>query len=273
MKFIHRIYIKVKPILHTISFNLTLHMKIFIVFLVVIFFQFFFFSYFVYYFFPNNALPRSIISYYIKTTGMLYLILIFAASSFFSGIICSEFKNKTGFTVLPLISRNKLILGKYIANLIFVIGLAAVYYLLMILLGYNFYGEPVIFRVITSFGFCVLYIIALSSIITFLSSFMPSSASIIILFVFFSFFVDRIIYINFIEITSIEPLYSLSYLYNIIPAILYPSFPEFRYSVVSTGNSSYTNWTYPNVEGALAALIIYSMVFFTLVFPLFKRRK
>jgi len=187
MKFIHKIYIKAKPVLHTISFNLTLHVKIFMVFSVVVLFQLFFFGYFVYYFFPNNVLPRSIMTFYGQSMAMLNLILIFAASYFFSGVICSEFKNKTGFTVLPLISRNKLILGKYIANLILVIGLAAVHYLIMLLLGYNFYGEPIIFRLITSFGFCVLYIIALSSIITFLSSFMPSSASIIFSGFFFFF--------------------------------------------------------------------------------------
>jgi len=75
------------------------------------------------------------------------------------------------------------------------------------------------------------------------------------------------------EVTSLEPLYSLSYLFNIISMILYPSFPKFRYSVVSTGNSSYIIWDYPNVEGALITLIIYAIVFFILAFPLSKRRK
>ncbi|HDZ18265.1 hypothetical protein LCGC14_0736620 [marine sediment metagenome] len=273
MKNINRFYIKIKPIIHTISFNLNLHAKIFIVFMGVIFFQLFLFSYFLYYLIPNNVLPRSIISFYDFNTGMLYFYLIFSTSTLFSGVICSEFRNKTGFAILPLISRNNLILGKYIANLILVIGLVAIYYLVMVLLGYNFYGEPIIFRVVISFGFCVLYIIAVSSIVTFLSSFMPSSASIIIVFWFFILFADRIIYITFVGITNIEPLYSLSYLFNIIPAILYPSFPEFRYSVVSTGNSSYTNWFFPNVGGALSILIIYAITFFVLVFPIFKRRK
>ncbi len=275
MTLLNRINIALKPVLFSAIFELHLHIKKVVIFLVVIILQLFFFSYVQYYFFPNNTLlPSSVLSFYAEESYGLYLFLIFAVCFFFSGIICSEFKNKTGSTILPLISKYKLITGKYLANLIFVIGLTMIYYLILILLGYNFYGEPVSPRLILSFGFSVLYILALSSLVTFFSSFMPSPSSIIILFIgFFTFYIDMMINNFVMETIGLEPLYSLSYLFEIIPHIFYPNFPKDRYGIISNGNETYKYWYSPNAEGALITLSLYAVIFFILALIIFKRKE
>ncbi len=274
MTLLNRINIALKPVLFAAIFELHLHIKKFVIFLVVLILQLFFFSYIQYYFIPNTELPSSVLHFYAGGTYSLYLFLLFAVCFFFSGIICSEFKNKTGSTILPLISKYKLITGKYLANLIFVIGLTLIYYLILMLLGYNFYGEPVSPRLILSFGFSVLYILALCSFVTFFSSFMPSPSSIIILFIgFFTFYIDGTINNLVMETTGLEPLYSLSYLFEIIPHIFFPSFPKNRYSIISDGNETYKYWYYPNAEGSLITLSLYAVIFFILALIIFKRKE
>ncbi|KKN41381.1 hypothetical protein LCGC14_0723770 [marine sediment metagenome] len=86
------------------------------------------------------------------------IIIVLAVNLFFGNIICSEFKNKTGFEILPLINRYKLLVGKYLANSTLVIGNVIVHYLTMALYGYYFYGSPILSTLLYSFGFAVLYL-------------------------------------------------------------------------------------------------------------------
>jgi ABC-2 type transport system permease protein len=203
---------------------------------------------------------------------------------FFSGIICSEFNKRTGFIVFPKINKFKLIIGKYLGNLILVVSIVAVYYFILGLFGFYYYGGPINIRLFYSFGFAVLYIIALSSFVTFFSSFMRSVnitiiTTLIILLIGLN-LADSIV--TLILKDSFEPLYSLQYLGNLITTILQNPFPDPRYVEFSFGGMgpggmggdfSFGTWLTPSIEMGTTLLIIYIVTFFALAAVLFKRRQ
>ena len=215
MDLLNNISGKIKPIFHTFLFEISLTIKKFIIFSIIVIFQLFLFNYIRFIF--GSQLTGRLDLFYIQGTNLFVQIIIFAVCFFFSGIICSEYKDKTGLIIMPLINKYKLLIGKYLANSILVIGIVAVHYLTMILLGFYFYGGPILNTLLHSFSFAVLYVLALGSIATFLSSFMPSITPVIIItsgLVILGFpIIDNLIMTISIEF---EPLYSLMYLYNII---------------------------------------------------------
>jgi ABC-2 type transport system permease protein len=232
---------------------------------------------------PGNLLSDTQAGFYSSGLGFISFITLFAACLFFSGIICSEFNKRTGFIVFPKINKYKLIIGKYIGNLILVVFIITIYYFVLGILGIYYYGGPINIRFFYSYGFAVLYVIALSSFVTLFSSFMKSETvtiiiSLIILLIGLN-IADQIITLVFRD--AFEPLYSLSYLGNIITSILELPFPDPRYSEFSFsgmgpfGGGSFVigNWLTPSIEMAIILLNVYIVACFVLAALLFKRRQ
>ena len=222
------------------------------------------------------------------TTGLQFIsfLTLFAACLFFSGIICSEFDKKTGFIVFPKINKYKLILGKYIGNLVLVVAILSIYYFLLGLLGFFYYGGPINIRLFYSYGIAILYVIALSSFVTFFSSFMRSVnitiiSTLIILLIGFN-LADQIVTLIFGG--GFEPLYSLAYLGSLITGILINPFPDPRYVELSFsgsgggpfgpgGHFTFGQWVTPTVAMGVTLLLINIVFFFILAAILFKRRQ
>ncbi|MFW9970030.1 MAG: hypothetical protein ACFFDF_07495 [Candidatus Odinarchaeota archaeon] len=266
MNSLYSAYYSLKPVVYTFILELKLQFKKFIIFSGMIFFLIFLVEYLG----PLIGQPLdSIIDFYKHGIDYLLITLVLAVSIFFGGIICSEYKNKTGLTIVPLVNRYKLILGKYLANVVLVSGTTSVFYLTITLFAYNFYGGPLLNTVPYSFGLALLYALALSSIAIFLSSCLPSISTVILTMVGYFIVIDVIIF-SFIFGTSgeIEPLYSFSYLFQIISYILYPNF-----STMARRDEFTDQWLFPSIEGALILLSLYIILFFILGILLFKYRK
>lgn len=233
---------------------------------------------------PGNLLDNTQADFFSGGLNFILFITLFAACLFFSGIICSEFNKRTGFIVFPKINKFKLIIGKYLGNLILVVGIVAVYYFILGLFGFYYYGGPINIRLFYSFSFAVLYIIALSSFVTFFSSFMKNVnltiiTTLIILMMGFG-IADSIV--TLILKDAFEPLYSLQYLGNLITTILQNPFPDPRYVEFSFGGMgpggmggdfSIGTWLTPSIEMGTTLLIVYIVAFFALAALLFKRRQ
>ena len=207
---------------------------------------------------------------YLLNCSFLYIFMVLLSIGiFFSGIICSEYRRKTGLTSFPLINKSQLIIGKYIANYILVIGIAVIYYSFMGIFSYYFYGGPILYTIFISFGFLALYLLALASFTAFLSSFMPSPLPVFAIMTGFLLFGGLIIDPVLRSIsTDLEPLYSLLYLYGIVSYTLYPNFSSIeRY--YEPGDI----WRFPSAEGAIIALTIYTIIFFLLAYLIFRRRQ
>jgi len=274
VKKLDTISVNLKVVSHSILFEIKLQKKKFIIFSIITLIFFFFNEVLPYVFIsPMTYLPYSQFDLYQGGIEFFMMFLFLTTGFFFSGIICTEYKKKTGLTLLPLIDKHNLIIGKYIANYILVIGIAAIQYFLMALLNFYFYAEPIPPSLFLSFGYLALYILALASVTTFLSSFMPSAGSVLIIIIALILFGFSIIDL-FVAPSRIEPLYSLPYLYNIISKIIYPEFSTMeRYFESTQNNITHRIWAFPSAEGALIVLTLYAIIFFLLGYLVFKRRQ
>ncbi|MHA1508974.1 MAG: ABC transporter permease [Promethearchaeota archaeon] len=233
--------------------------------------------------FPDYLLSDTQAEYFSSGLGFISFITLFAACLFFSGIICSEFNKRTGFIVFPKINKYKLIIGKYLGNLILVVFIVTVYYIVLGLLGFYYYGGPINIRIFYSYGFAILYVIALSSFVTLFSSFMKNVnvtiiITLIILLMGFN-IADQIVTLIFAD--SFEPLYSLAYLGKLVTSVLLNPFPDPRYIEFSFGGGpggfgghfTVGNWITPSIFMGTTLLIVYIVAFFALAAILFKRRQ
>ena len=269
MKKLANLIANLKVVSHSISFEVKLQKKKFIIFSIITLFFYSLTTIVPYVFISSMDLPfNSQFDLYQYSIFIFMTILFLTTGFFFSGIVCTEYKKKTGLTLLPLIHKHNLIIGKYVANFLLVLGIAAIQYFLMALLAFYFFAEPIPPSLFLSFAYLALYILALASITTFLSSFMPSAGPVIIIIVALNFFGFSIFDV-FVTPTGIEPLYSLTYLSNIISNIVYPEFS----TMVRYYDFTPRFWRFPSAEGALIVLTLYAMVFFLLGYLLFKRRQ
>lgn len=226
-------------------------------------------SFFSSFFMKLQFLPWSLYDFYSSSLMFFIFVLAFSSTFFFSGILCSEFKKKTGFTIIPLLKRHELLIGKFFANYLLNIGVTAVFYITMILFGFYFYGPPIPYTLVISFGLVMLYLLALCFVITFFSSFMPSSTSAMVLTLSMYFFGFSLIQSI---IPHIEPLYSFLYLFSIITESLNPELSyQFRY-VIDT-ETGVIRWGFPTIEAAIISFIIYIIIFFILALYIFKKKQ
>ena len=164
-----------------------------------------------------NNLPWPQYSFFKGSMWWLVFIIAFSSSFFFSGIICTDYNKKKGLVIVPLISRNQFFTGKFLANNVYVIIIAIIQYSIMYLTAYFYYGPPMISTPLLNLFLVVLYLITLNALISFFSSFLPSPTYVIILILALYFFGFAMIESFILGINdSIEPLYSLGYLFNIV---------------------------------------------------------
>lgn len=276
-------FVGIKPILYTVIFEIKKQRKKFYFFSIISIIIAFLLGY-VLQLIPSYLLPDTQAEFLNNGLQFITFLTLFAACLFFSGIICSEFDKKTGFIVFPKINKYKLIIGKYFGNLILVVFIISIYYFTLGLLGFFYYGGPINIRFFYSYGIAILYVIALSSFVTFFSSFMRSVnltiiSTLLILLIGFN-IADQIITLIFAD--SFEPLYSLAYLGSLITGILEYPFPDPRYSEFSFsgigpggmgGDFTFGQWVTPSIEMGITILLVFIVVYFVLAAYLFKRRQ
>ncbi|NVM35495.1 MAG: hypothetical protein HWN81_07855 [Candidatus Lokiarchaeota archaeon] len=274
----------IKPVIYTMIFELKKQRKKFYFFLVITILIAFLLGY-ILQLIPSNLLADSQTEYFSSSLQFISFLTLFSACLFFSGIICSEFNKKTGFIVFPKINKYKLIIGKYLGNLVSVVVIVTVYYFLLALLGFYYYGGPINTRLFYSYGIAILYVIALSSFVTFFSSFMRSVnltiiSTLVILLIGFT-IADQIVVLLLAD--KFEPLYSLSYLGSLITGILNNPFPDPRYVEFTFGGEgggfgpggsfTFGQWITPTIGMGIILLLINIIGFFVLAAILFKRRQ
>lgn len=279
MRINQELLIGLKPIYNTITFEIKKQRKKFFAFLVLTLIIAILIAVIVG-LTPSTARPET--SEDLFFIGLMFIIFIeiIIASLFFSAIICSEFDKKTGFIVFPKINKYKLIVGKYFGNLILVLIIITVYYLLIGLIGLFYYEGETSIRIFYSYGIALLYISALSSFVTFFSSFLKSvNATIVITFILLLFgflLIDQLVALIFGE--NFEPLYSLAHLGNLIVNILSDPFPNPRYIEVffdpmNPGAGSLVQWITPSIGMGITMMLLFTLLFFILAALLFKRRQ
>ena len=260
---------KLKPIGSTVILELRLQSKKFIIFSLVSVLLFLITSVLPYVINPNFSIFDNIADYMQNGTTFYLFIIILSIGTFFSGIICAEYNNKTGVTIFPLISKSKFLIGRLIANYLIVVGISFIYYMCIGLFTYYFYGGPILYTLFISFGFLLLYLLALAGIATFLSSLMPSPILVFVIIAGLLLGGSLIIDPMLALLSSvIEPLFSLSYLFNIVRYSLYPNFES-----IDRLLEPLNIWLFPSSTGAIVALVIIILIFISSAYYIFKRRE
>ena len=108
MRINQELLIGLKPIYNTITFEIKKQRRKFIAFLVLIIMISILIAV-INAVTPSEAQPETILDFYYVGLYMIIFLEMFAASLFFSAIICTEFDKKTGNIVFPKINKYKLI--------------------------------------------------------------------------------------------------------------------------------------------------------------------
>ena len=282
MKKITSVFFEIKPIMHAFLFELKRHKKQFIIFCIISILIFFFMDFFLYYAFPEIDMPDTLTDYYIQSLTWLNIndlsfisvFILFSACFFFSGIICTEFGEKTAYVIFPKINKYKLLIGKFLGNLTLLFGVITIHYILVILGGYLFYGNLIDFRIISSYRFALLFATALSSFVTFFSSITKNENITIVCSIILIMIVLTII--DFIFMASnlkLEPLYSLVYPSRLIEYVLYKKFPNPRYEEEDYGDYISRYWLTPTIMAGTIILLIYTTVCLIAAIYIFQKRQ
>ena len=256
---------KFKPIFHTLKLELRLQRNKFFIFSLITIIIAFLGSFIT----GFHSLPWPQYSFYMSGLWWFIFTIAFSTSFFFSGIICSDYKKKTGVMIIPLIKKYQLFIGKFITNYLLTIIIAVIQYGMMYLFGFYYYGPVFLNTPLLSLMFVLLYLLTLGALISFFSSFMPSETYVIITTLALYFFGFSMIE-SLIHVINphIEPLYSLRYLYTIIIQIIDPS-----YSTYSRFDDFTNEWLFPTVYGAILALSLQAIIFFTLTLFILKKKQ
>ena len=271
------LYVAAKPIFTTYLFELKKQWKKFIAFSMVSVAFVILLSYLPYALIPDNPLPETQVEYFQTGLNFIIMIFLFAACFFFGGIICEEFGDKTGYITFPIINKYKLIIGKYLGGTTLIIGVVGAFYFALGILGIYYYGGPINYRYYYSFGIAVLYILAVSSFVTFFSSFMKnvnmSIVSAIMLLLIANIMVDWLIVLLF---PNFEPIYSLDHAAKLISYILEKDFPTEigdRYEKFERRGFSQIVWLTPTIETGITILLSYTIICLVASAIIFKRRQ
>ena len=223
----------------------------------------------------NPGVPPSQENFISGNLTIMSYMNILIAGLLFSGIICDEFKKKTGLTLFPLITKDKILLAKFCANTMLMVISITYIYLLIIYFDYFLYAEWIIPTVFRSYGFAILCSIALASLISLFSSFLPSSPSVLLveislMFIGFDLIALIISSINY----QIEPVFSLTYLFKIVSFSIFFDYTIFpRYEDIINEGSIIRMWAYPDIYMVIIVIIIYSLTSLIITFFIFKRKQ
>ena len=270
-------YFAVLPVVTTYIFELKKQWKKFVIFTIMAISFVILLSYLPYALIPDNPLPDTQADYFQSGLNFIIMLTIFGACFFFSGIICSEYSEKTGFITFPIINKYKLVVGKYLGALTMLIGVISAFYIALGVLGIYWYGGPINYRYYFSFGIALLYLIAVSSFVTFFSSFMKSVnmtiVTTIMLLLIANMIIDSLVILLYPEF---EPVYSLNHNSQLISYILVEDFPtklEDRYEDLEFRNFHRRIWLTPSIEGAITTFLLYTVISLVVAAFIFKRRQ
>jgi ABC-type transport system involved in multi-copper enzyme maturation permease subunit len=210
--------------------------------------------------------------------GFLNLFIYIVAVTFCGSIIVEDFEKSTGNLLFPKITKDRLLIGRFIARYIYGLCALVVYYLGIVLMTFIRYSEFVTV-LLDSFGWAAYYLLAVYAFVTLFSSFFKRAAGSIIVSLLSLLIVFNMIQsiMQFTGVTA-EPFYFLTYYGNIITAIV-SGIPEERFIEVPFGPPSepdaqvFYMWSTPNELGAGIGLLVYTVILLLAAYVIYSLRQ
>jgi ABC-type transport system involved in multi-copper enzyme maturation permease subunit len=184
--------------------------------------------------------------------------------------IAGEWEKKTGHMLFPKVDRLKLLLGRLVGHYISCAIIVSLFYSLVTVYTGITYGR-VPLELLGSFGVAQLFGFAILCLVFFISSWMPNSTGATIFTIFF--FTEGLMILTSVSgiFTTAEPLWSPSYLANLITYIM--KMPETRSFSITIEGLTMTSWTTPTLPMGIIILGAFAAVSLVLSYYLFRRRQ
>ena len=218
----------------------------------------------------NMPYQQNVKDFAMSFFGFVNLLIIISGAFFAGDAIASEFQHKTGYIIFPNpVKRTTLVLGKFLAALLSVLMVVALYYLIGVSSMLGIYGE-VPYEIGVSFAYAVLYLCSVLGLTFFFSSVFGGTTG-ATLTSFFMLFMILPIVTAVSTFTGYEPWYILTYASGIITEIIEP--PLERVVEITVPGSPITIWIFhPDFFYSVLVLLAYFII--TLVISaLIARRK
>jgi len=220
--------------------------------------------------------PTSV-SYIKSFLGFMGMLIMIIATTFGGASLVIDFQRDTGNLLFPLIPRGRLMLGRMIANLIMACSLIFAYYFGIGIVTLILYDEFAI-EFFVSFAWAVLYTLMLLSFVTFVSSFMKRTSSVVVLsLILFLILFDIII--GILSFTKVEPWFIPTYYNLIISQSLV--MPDPRYWDMSLGDlgggvgldMTLRTWLTPSPANAAIGMVVFTLIFLVLGYLIYRNRQ
>ena len=222
--------------------------------------------------------PDKILDYLSTQFSFIGILLQISGAALFGSIIVEDIEKRTGNILHPKISKDRLIVGRFIALFIILTSIIVAYYLVVIAFAVGKYpGQAIPVEVWQSMGWALFNGLAIAAFVTFISSFAKTvNTSIILSLLMFIMVFPIITSVMSMTGTKTEPLFFLTYNQYIIEAIF--KMPDPRYMEIpiimgEMGSQTYFMWTTPDVVGAAWSLSIYTVVCLVLAYILYRRKE
>lgn len=202
------------------------------------------------------------------------IIVLIGAVAFASGALSSEFEKRTGLLMFPQpVKRTTYLVGKYLSSIIVMALALGIYYIVVGILSAAIVGD-VPGTMLVSYGFAVLYGMAVCAVAMLFSSILKTNTASIVATVL-TFLMVMTIVGQLLSMSNIDPFFMTS---NAGGAISYSLESPYPSSFTSTsytpdGGSSNSTTYVPSEIAAVAVLLSYVVVSLMAANVLFKRRQ
>ena len=222
--------------------------------------------------------PDTIIDYLSGRFSLFGMLLMISACAFFGSIIVEDNEKRTGNILFPKIGKDRLIIGRYFALFLLFTVIIILYYVAISVSALIIYDDPLPIELFESFGWCLFYALALSSFVTLISSISKSvNMSVIISVILLLMVFDIVSTVIMFSGSEIEPLFLITYNFDIITSSLKFPDPRFRDMDIYAGvpgleGNTYRIWLTPSPEGAAISMLIYTIGCLVLAYFFYRRK-
>ncbi|MDW5563500.1 MAG: ABC transporter permease [Methanomassiliicoccus sp.] len=207
-------------------------------------------------------------------TTWVQIIVLIGAVAFASGALSSEFEKRTGLLMFPQpVKRTTFLVGKYLSSTIVMALALGVYYLAVSILSLAIVGS-VPETIVLSYGFAVLYGMAVCAVAMLFSSILKTNTAAIVATVL-TFLMVMTLVTQLLAMSHIDPFFMTSNAGDVISYSLQSTYPTTYTTTTHTPNGgNIASTTYIPTE-ATAALVLLGYVVVSLLVAnvLFKRRQ
>ncbi|WP_457918655.1 ABC transporter permease [Candidatus Lokiarchaeum ossiferum] len=213
----------------------------------------------------------TILSYVMTFMFPINILIVIIAISFGGSMLVVDFQGNTGNLLFPKISRDRILVGRFIAGMIMSFGLIILFYAVIGFVTLIKFSE-IPNSLWTSLAWALLYMNMNLSFVVLFSSFLKKNSSVVILSMLFLLVFFDFVLLLLPFLTTIEPLFIPTYYGKIITGCFNAG--DLRSVTVTIGTTSeMTSWSSPSSVGAVLGMLLFTIIFTTVANFLYKKRQ